>query len=39
VAVTSGSLAPMLALAAEFTTESVVFERPITNYETLWEIT
>jgi hypothetical protein len=33
------SLAPMLALAAEFTTEGVVFERPITNYETLWEIT
>jgi hypothetical protein len=32
------TLAPMLALAAEFTTQGVTFERPITNYETLWEV-
>jgi hypothetical protein len=32
------SLAPMLALAGEFVALGVVFERPITNYESLWEI-
>jgi quinol monooxygenase YgiN len=32
------SLAPMLALAEEFTREGVRFERPIINYETLWTI-
>jgi hypothetical protein len=32
------TLAPMLALAAEFTNLGVTFERPITNYETLWKI-
>jgi hypothetical protein len=32
------SLAPMLALAEEFTRAGVVFERPIANYETLWEV-
>jgi quinol monooxygenase YgiN len=32
------SLAPMLALAQEFTSLGVQFERPITNYESLWEI-
>lgn len=32
------TLAPMLALADEFTREGVRFERPITNYETLWQI-
>jgi hypothetical protein len=32
------TLAPMLALAEEFTRAGVVFERPIVNYETLWEI-
>jgi quinol monooxygenase YgiN len=32
------TLAPMLALAKEFTNLGVVFERPICNYETLWEI-
>ncbi len=32
------SLAPMLALAEEFTREGVRFERPVVNYETLWEI-
>ncbi len=31
-------LAPMLALAAEFTKLGVRFERPIPNYETLWEL-
>jgi hypothetical protein len=31
------TLAPMLALAEEFTREGVRFERPILNYETLWE--
>jgi quinol monooxygenase YgiN len=32
------ALAPMLALAREFASHGVTFERPITNYETLWEI-
>ena len=32
------TLAPMLALADEFTREGVRFERPIINYETLWQI-
>jgi hypothetical protein len=32
------TLAPMRALAAEFTQEGVQFERPIINYESLWEI-
>jgi len=32
------SLAPMLALAEDFTREGVRFERPIINYETLWTI-
>jgi len=32
------SLAPMQALAAEFTALGVMFERPIVNYDTLWEI-
>lgn len=32
------TLAPMLALATEFASRGVTFERPITNYETLWEI-
>ena len=32
------TLAPMLALAGEFVSHGVAFERPITNYETLWEI-
>jgi hypothetical protein len=32
------TLAPMLALAGEFVERGVVFERPIANYETLWEI-
>jgi hypothetical protein len=32
------ALAPMLALASEFSTLGVQFERPITNYESLWEI-
>lgn len=31
-------LAPMQALAAEFTALGVTFERPIVNYETVWEI-
>jgi hypothetical protein len=31
------TLAPMLALAEEFTREGVRFERPALNYETLWE--
>jgi quinol monooxygenase YgiN len=33
------SLAPMLALAEEFTAAGVRFERPIVNYETLWDLT
>jgi hypothetical protein len=32
------TLAPMLALAEAFTREGVRFERPVINYETLWEI-
>jgi hypothetical protein len=32
------TLAPMLALASEFISLGVLFERPITNYESLWEI-
>ena len=32
------TLAPMLALAEEFTREDVRFERPIVNYETLWAV-
>ena len=32
------SLAPMLALAEDFTREGVRFERPIINYETLWAV-
>ncbi len=32
------TLAPMLALAGEFIKLGVVFERPIANYETLWQI-
>ena len=32
------SLAPMLALAPEFMSMGVQFERPITNYESLWEV-
>ncbi len=31
-------LAPMQALAEQFTRDGVRFERPIANYETLWEI-
>jgi hypothetical protein len=32
------ALAPMLALAEEFTREGVRFERPVINFETLWEV-
>jgi quinol monooxygenase YgiN len=32
------TLAPMLALAEAFNREGVRFERPIINYETLWQI-
>lgn len=32
------TLAPMLALGKEFTQMGVNFERPILNYETVWEI-
>jgi quinol monooxygenase YgiN len=32
------TLAPMLALAEDFTREGVRFERPIINYETVWTI-
>jgi hypothetical protein len=32
------TLTPMLALAEAFTREGVRFERPVINYETLWEI-
>ena len=32
------SLAPMLALAGEFQKLGVQFERPISNYESLWMI-
>ncbi len=32
------TLAPMLALAKEFNAMGVKFERPIINYETVWEL-
>jgi quinol monooxygenase YgiN len=32
------TLVPMLTLAADFTALGVTFERPIVNYETLWQI-
>lgn len=32
------SLAPMLALAGEFVQIGVSFERPIMNYDTLWDM-
>ena len=32
------TLAPMLALAEEFVSIGVTFERPITNYETVWSV-
>ena len=32
------TLVPMLALAGEFVKLGVVFEHPIANYETLWQI-
>jgi quinol monooxygenase YgiN len=32
------TLAPMLALAEAFTREGVRFERPVINYETLWQL-
>jgi hypothetical protein len=32
------TLTPMLALASEFVRLGVTFERPITNYDCLWEI-
>jgi quinol monooxygenase YgiN len=32
------TLAPMLALASEFISLGVQFERPITNYQSLWEV-
>ena len=32
-----GAFAPMLALAAEFTTLGVRFEQPILNFDTLWQ--
>ena len=32
------TLAPMLALAGEFVKLGVVFERPIANYDALWQI-
>jgi quinol monooxygenase YgiN len=32
------TLAPMLALAEAFTREGVRFERPIINYQTLWQL-
>ena len=32
------TLAPMLALAKEFIDLGVTFERPIINYDTVWEI-
>jgi quinol monooxygenase YgiN len=32
------TLAPMQALAEEFTREGVRFERPVIDYETLWEV-
>ena len=33
-----GALAPMLALAQEFSALGVEFERPIINYPTLWQL-
>ncbi len=32
------NFAPMLALAAEFTTLGVRFEQPILNFDTLWQL-
>jgi hypothetical protein len=32
------TLAPMLALAKEFSQMGVNFERPIINYDVVWEI-
>jgi hypothetical protein len=32
------TFAPMLALAAEFTALGVRFERPILNFDTLWQL-
>ena len=32
------TFAPMLALAEEFTAIGVRFERPILNFDTLWQI-
>ena len=32
------TFAPMLALAEEFTAIAVRFERPILNFDTLWQI-
>jgi len=32
------TLPPMLALAGEFVKLGVIFERPIANYETLWQV-
>jgi hypothetical protein len=32
------TLGPMLALAEDFAREGVRFERPVVNYETLWEV-
>jgi hypothetical protein len=32
------TLAPMLELAEEFTREGVRFERPIVNFDVLWEL-
>lgn len=32
------TLAPMLALTKEFIDLGVTFERPIINYDTVWEI-
>ena len=32
------AFAPMLALAAEFTMLGVLFERPILNCDTLWQL-
>jgi hypothetical protein len=32
------TFAPMLALAEEFTAIDVRFERPIPNFDTLWQI-
>jgi hypothetical protein len=32
------TLSSMLALAAEFSKLGVIFERPIINYDILWEV-